>query len=62
MTDAISPSTEQDVLGLEGTEQADKRSPGMTTQVRLLFLREMKNLLRDTSALGARFGFNQCTR
>lgn len=35
---------------------ADQRPPGVGTQISMLFTRERKNLVRDTTALGARFG------
>jgi hypothetical protein len=34
----------------------DDKSPGMATEVKLLFTREVNNLFRDTTALKARFG------
>ena len=34
----------------------DARPPGMVTQTSMLFAREIKNLKRDVTALGARFG------
>ncbi|KAG7371928.1 ABC transporter [Nitzschia inconspicua] len=51
----------KDELGITLTEHHlekdfDARPPGVFTQVRMLFTREIKNIKRDTAAVGARFG------
>jgi hypothetical protein len=42
--------------GKEGSGYYDERTPGLLTQIKMLFAREIANLCRDTTALGARFG------
>lgn len=64
MGDAFTPEEGKDALGITITRRpkagvasvADERPPGMLTQTKLLFTREIRNLRRDTTALGARFG------
>jgi ABC-2 type transporter len=63
MGDAFSPEDGKDALGITITRRpkagesfVDERRPGMTTQISLLFKREILNLRRDTTAVGARFG------
>ena len=63
MGDAFFPEDGKDALGItiakrpkHGENIADERPPGMITQTSLLFNREIMNLRRDTTALGARFG------
>jgi hypothetical protein len=55
----------KDALGITITRRSlhgkdakhmDDAPVGMPTQVKLLFIREMNNFHRDTTALGARFG------
>jgi hypothetical protein len=53
----------KDALGITITRRAgkgedfnDDKPPGMPTELRLLFRREFRNLVRDTTALAARFG------
>ena len=53
----------QDPLGISVTQRStnddsepDTRAPGIPTQVQMLFAREITNLHRDVTALGARFG------
>jgi len=43
----------KDELGITLTE---RHSDGIPTQIYMLFARELKNLTRDTVAIGARFG------
>jgi hypothetical protein len=43
---------------MDGDKNFDVRPPGMWTQVSLLFQREMNNLRRDVTAVGARFGIS----
>jgi ABC-2 type transporter len=56
------PGDGMDVLGVTNTKRSSADAkiqsppPGVGTQVSLLFGREMKNLKRDTVAVGARFG------
>jgi hypothetical protein len=63
--DAFEPEEGKDALGITITRRSakggdsadyDKTPPGMVTQVKLLFTREVNNLIRDTAALKARFG------
>jgi hypothetical protein len=63
--DAFEPEEGKDALGITITRRAvkgrdavnyDETPPGMVTQVKLLFTREVNNLVRDTAALYARFG------
>ena len=61
--DAFVPEAGKDELGITITRRPDgsdgnkdERPPGMGTQVSLLFQREIKNLQRDVTAVGARFG------
>ena len=61
--DVFLPEEGKDALGITITrrpkddgEGSDDRPPGMGTQVSLLFQRELKNLRRDVTAVGARFG------
>jgi hypothetical protein len=63
--DAFVADAGKDALGItitrrpgKGEEGAnyDDKPPGMPTELRLLFRREFRNLVRDTTALGARFG------
>ena len=63
MGDAFEPEEGKDALGITitrrskaGDDTADERSPGMITQISMLFSRELRNLKRDTVAVGARFG------
>lgn len=42
--------------GAEGGAQSEEKSVGMGVQISMLFNRELRNLQRDTMALGARFG------
>jgi hypothetical protein len=60
--DAFEHEQGKDALGftirkrsVKGGEYDDK-PPGMVTEVKLLFKREVNNLFRDTTALKARFG------
>jgi hypothetical protein len=51
-----------DILGVTNTKRGSAKElyqsppPGVGTQVSMLFGREMTNLKRDTTAVGARFG------
>jgi len=61
--DAFTPEEGKDALGItitrrpkEGDDGRDERPPGMGTQVSLLYKRELQNLRRDVTAVGARFG------
>jgi ABC-2 type transporter len=62
MGEAFTPEDGKDALGITITKRGkvdalvDERPPGMLTQTRLLFNRELQNLHRDVTALGARFG------
>jgi ABC-2 type transporter len=62
MGDAFTPEDGKDALGITITKRgkvegnADERPPGMVTQTRMLFNRELINLRRDVTAVGARFG------
>lgn len=63
MGDAFAPEDGKDALGITitrrpkpGEDTVDERSPGMITQIGMLFGRELRNLRRDTVAVGARFG------
>lgn len=71
MGDAFEPEEGKDALGMtitghfhvreinneKGSGVAeDLRPPGLVTQTQMLFAREINNLKRDTTALGARFG------
>jgi hypothetical protein len=54
-------SSQHDALGvskhvLEKQDDFDARPVGMSTEVAMLFQREIKNVMRDRAALGARFG------
>ncbi len=55
------PGEGKDALGITITGrraaiEKDEKSVGWSTQTEMLFTREVKNLVRDTAALGARFG------
>jgi hypothetical protein len=63
--DAFDAEEGKDALGITITRRSDKGGdsvaydktpPGMLTEVKLLFTREVNNLIRDTAALKARFG------
>lgn len=59
--DAFEPEEGKDALGITITRRSfaradDEKPPGFVDQTKLLFLREWRNLLRDVTALGARFG------
>jgi len=65
MGEAFEPEEGKDALGITittrfsirgGDVEYDEKPPGMLTQVGMLFKREIKNLYRDTTAIGARFG------
>jgi hypothetical protein len=65
ISDAFVADKGQDALGItitrrsgKGEEGAnyDDKPPGMQTELKLLFQRESRNLIRDTTALGTRFG------
>ena len=63
MGDAFIPEAGKDALGITITKRGkvedgmvDERPPGMLVQIRLLFNRELMNLRRDVTAVGARFG------
>jgi ABC-type multidrug transport system permease subunit len=63
MGDAFTPEDGKDALGITITKRGkveagavDERPPGMLVQIRLLFQRELMNLRRDVTAVGARFG------
>jgi hypothetical protein len=63
MGDAFTPEDGRDALGITITKRPkagnkffEKPPPGMITQTRMLFQREIQNLMRDVTALGARFG------
>jgi ABC-type multidrug transport system ATPase subunit/ABC-type multidrug transport system permease subunit len=63
MGEAFVPDDGQDALGItvtrrtaRGVDVYDTKPPGLVTQVKLLFTREINNLRRDVTALGARFG------
>lgn len=65
MGDAFAPEEGKDVLGntiirrpKAGDDTVDERSPGMITQISMLFSREFRNLRRNTHAVRARFGFS----
>lgn len=59
--DAFTTGEGKDALGITLTRRSkigleDKRPVGMLTEIKMLFLREITNLKRDTAAVGARFG------
>jgi hypothetical protein len=61
--DAFVADSGKDALGITITRRSgkgenfyDDKPPGMPTELKLLFRREFRNLVRDTTALGARFG------
>jgi len=61
--EAFIPEEGKDALGITITRRpngdgggSDAPPPGMGTQVHLLFKRELQNLRRDVTAVGARFG------
>ena len=61
--DAFVADSGKDALGItitrrsgKGEDNYDDKPPGMPTELKLLFRRESRNLVRDTTALGARFG------
>lgn len=62
MGEAFTPEDGKDALGITITKRSkvasstDDRPPGMLVQTGLLFNRELINLRRDVTALGARFG------
>jgi hypothetical protein len=63
MEDAFLPEEGHDALGITITRRSkiddngfDERPPGFFTQLSLLYKRELNNLRRDVTALGARFG------
>ena len=62
MGEAFAPEDGKDALGITITKRSklstttDASPPGMLVQTRLLFNREIMNLRRDVTALGARFG------
>jgi hypothetical protein len=62
MGEAFTPEDGKDELGITITKRSkvaatsDLRPPGMLVQTKLLFNREIMNLQRDVTALGARFG------
>jgi ABC-2 type transporter len=62
MGEAFTPEDGKDALGITITKRSkvdatmDTSPPGMLVQTRLLFNREIMNLKRDVTALGARFG------
>jgi ABC-2 type transporter len=62
MGDAYTSEIGKNALGITTTGHddvegnTDNLRPGMVTQTRLLFDRELKNLRRDVAAVGARFG------
>jgi hypothetical protein len=65
VSDAFTADEGKDALGITITRRSgkgeegsnyDAKPPGMPTELRLLFRREFRNLVRDTTALGARFG------
>jgi hypothetical protein len=62
MGEAFTPEDGKDALGItitkrgKGDAMTDGHPPGMLVQTGLLFNRELKNLRRDVTALGARFG------
>lgn len=62
MGEAFTPEDGQDALGITITKRGKAASiveaspPGMLVQTGLLFNRELMNLRRDVTALGARFG------
>ena len=65
MGDAFTPEEGKDALGITitrhpkaGDGTVDERSPGMITQISMLFRREFRNLRRNTHAMGARFGLS----
>jgi hypothetical protein len=64
MGDAFEPHEGQDALGITITGRAATeeekllKPPGFVTQTTLLFERELNNLRRDVTALGARFGLS----
>jgi ABC-2 type transporter len=63
MGEAFTPEDGKDALGITITKRPkagekvfEKPPPGMVTQTTMLFQREIQNLMRDVTALGARFG------
>ena len=62
LPEPFKPGTEgRDELGITVTQHSTENyheasAPGVPTQVAMLFAREIKNLTRDTAAVGARFG------
>lgn len=62
LEEAFQPGEGQDALGAtfsghrKEQDQVDVGTPGLQTQILWLFYRELKNLFRDTTAVGARFG------
>ena len=63
MGEAFKPEDGKDALGITITRRTarsdvvfDERTPGTSTQISMLSHREVTNLVRDTTALGARFG------
>jgi ABC-2 type transporter len=62
--DAFVPEEGKDALGITLTRRSKKGEkltevaspPGVFTQTNMLFMREVRNLHRDVTALGARFG------
>jgi ABC-type multidrug transport system ATPase subunit len=63
--DPFEPEEGQDALGItvtrhtyRGVDMYDGSPPGLLTEIRLLFQREVNNLKRDTSALKARFSLS----
>lgn len=62
MGEAFTPEDGKDALGITTTKRGkvaasvESSTPGMLVQTRMLFNREIMNLQRDVTALGARFG------
>jgi ABC-type multidrug transport system ATPase subunit len=63
LEDAFEPESGKNALGMsitrrssQGTALWDETPPGWFTQTTMLLTREMNNLRRDTTAVGARFG------
>jgi ABC-2 type transporter len=56
--DALGITNTKHPNGNTGSRDLDAPPPGMGTQIGLLFTREMNNLKRDTTAVGARFGLS----
>lgn len=63
MGDAIAVNEGEDVLGITNSSHPvneganfDPRPPGIDTQISMLFTREIRNITRDVSSIGARFG------